>query len=128
MAKKQFTIHTLSPRRVLAFLASIIVFFLLLASVVNLTQKYISVKRRIGELQTQQTTLKTKAATLGTVNAYLNTPEGKEQALRDKYNLVKPGEEVIVITPNPTPPEAPPRSRIWRFWDGILHGLAIRKD
>lgn len=131
MAKTQFTPpkQRFSHRRILAALAALTIAFLLLTSVINIASKYFTIKRHIKELNEEQIALKNKQATLTITNAYLATPEGQEQVLREKYGVVRPGEGVIVVT-NPTPTTPPVQSKgiVGRWWNTILHGLGIRKE
>ena len=121
--------HPISPRRVLAVLVALLVFFLLLTSVINLFEKYRGLKAERAELYKEQAAIARKKDSLKTTNAYLETDEGREQALREKYNLVKPGEGIIVITtPPPEKPVLEERSRVGRWWDAIVHGLGFGKE
>lgn len=119
----------ISPRLVLGFMVALVVFFLLLTSVVGLAEKHGALKREIKNLETKQSDLKQKELALTRTNEYLQTPEGKEQVFRAKYNVVKPGEGMILITADPKlPPPPPPQSAVSRLWDSILHGLGIGTD
>lgn len=131
MAKKQFQqsgAPAISSKRILGALIALVVFFLLLMSVIRLAEKYFAIKTRSRELQEEQTTLTAKQNELVQTNAYLATPGGTEQSLRERYNYLKPGEEMIIITPDTSPaPLPPPSSGIGHWWDELLHGLGIRK-
>jgi cell division protein FtsB len=130
MAKKQFSENNyrISPKHILGAALSLVIFFLLLTSVFGLAQKYFIIRTRGRELKAQQAALAQKEITLSTTNAYLATPSGTEQSLRERYKYIKPGEEMIVITPDTaaSPPPAP-ATGISRWWDVLLHGLGIRK-
>jgi cell division protein FtsB len=119
----------LSPRLILGFVVALVVFFLLLTSVIGLAEKHTVLRTEIEQLETKQGELKDKQESLAATNEYLKTPEGKEQVFRTKYNVVKPGEGMIIITPQPKlPPPPPPQSAVSRFWDSILEGLGIRGE
>lgn len=119
---------TVSPKAVLGTAAALLAVFLLLASVIGLAEKHIAIRKRINDLRTEQGALEKKEDHLTETNAYLATPEGAEQTLRAKFNVVRPGEEMIIITPHAeAAAPAGPDSRIGRWWDTILKGLGIRK-
>ncbi len=129
MAKKQFSENNykISPKNILAAAVSLIIFFLLLTSVFGLAQKYFTLRTRDKELKSQQAVLAQKEQTLTATNAYLATPAGTEQSLRERYNYIKPGEQMIVITPDPSIATPPSATGISHWWDVLLHGLGIRK-
>jgi cell division protein FtsB len=54
--------------------------------------------------------------------AKLNTEAGVEEAIRDKFGLVKEGENMIVIVEDKNKEVPPVPSRFSRFW-GYLKGL-----
>ncbi|MES2224601.1 MAG: septum formation initiator family protein [Patescibacteria group bacterium] len=132
MAKKQFpqsSHYAIAPKRILGSAIALVVFFLLLTSVIGLAQKYFALKARSQELTEDQARLAEKRTALTTTNAYLATPEGTEESLRERYNYIKPGEQIIVITPEQTvDAEAEKRSVVGHWWDTVLRGLGIRKD
>ncbi len=130
MAKTQFTKtpHRVSPKRLLAALVALSVAFLLLTSVVSIAQKYSATRKHIVELEQEKAALEAKQANLKEMNDYIQTPAGSEQLLRQKYNVVKPGEGVIVVA-NPSTIEPQTRSSaVGRWWNAILMGLGIRKE
>jgi hypothetical protein len=132
MAKKQFqpTItEPISPKRMLGAVIALVLFFLLLMSVIRLAEKYFAIKNRSRELAQEQVTLANKQKDLTTTNAFLATPEGTETSLRERYDYVKPGEQMIIITPTEagdSPTEAP--TGIVKWWDELLEGLGLRKE
>ncbi len=128
MAKTQFNRIAVSPKRVLAALASLVVGFILLVAVVDVAQKYFGIKRHINELAREQEALQAKQEALVRTNDYLATKEGQEQALRDKYNIVKPGEGMIVVSGGELPAEVKKSSIAVRWWHAILRGLGIKKE
>ncbi len=131
MAKKQFPQNhqqSVSPKRILAMLASLVVFFLLLTSVIGLGEKYFALRARSKELAAQQVQLAAKQKELEQTNAYLDTPEGTEQVLRERYNYIKPGEQMIVITPDPSATPPPQPTGVAHWWDELLQGLGLKKD
>lgn len=102
---------------------------MLLASVVGLAEKYIAIRKRVRDLKEEQQRLVKKQETLVKTNAYIETTEGEERELREKYNVVKPGEGMIVITnPANIGTDTGPTTRVGRWWDALLRGLGIRDD
>ncbi len=119
----------LSPKLILGFVVALVVFFLLLTSVIGLAEKHTALRREIENLENKQGELKSKHESLIATNEYLKTAEGKEEVFRTKYNVVKPGEGMIVITTTPKLPAPPtPKSAVARFWDSILRGLGFRSE
>ncbi|HVY36249.1 MAG TPA: hypothetical protein VG982_03200, partial [Candidatus Paceibacterota bacterium] len=86
-----------------------------------------AIRSRLRNLKEEHATLLQKQETLQKTNDYLSTPEGQEEALREKYNVVKPGEGVVVITTPPGAENGDHTSRIAKWWDSLLHGLGVRK-
>ncbi|MBP9701304.1 MAG: hypothetical protein KBD54_02825 [Candidatus Pacebacteria bacterium] len=131
MAKTQFNEkkQSLSYRRLFGAMLALLFFFILLTSVISVAGKYFRIKAHIKELNQEKAILSAKHEALLKTNAYLATPEGQEQALRDKYNVVKPGEGMIVIVPAQDP-EVPARrpSVVVRWWNSIIHGLGFGAD
>lgn len=117
-----------SPRRILGVLVAITVVFLLLASVIGLAEKYRAIRHRVRELKQEQVRLDQKKEQLEETNRYIQTKEGQERELRSKYNVIKPGEGVVVVT---TPAEDNGKkeytSKIGQWWDRLLRGVGVRK-
>lgn len=132
MAKTQFSSSnsTISYKRLLAAMIALVVFFLLLTSVIGLAEKYYAIRKRTGEIKVQQVTLLEKERALMEQNAYLSTVDGQQQSLRAKFNVVKPGEEMIVITVPVEPLAAPaaPKTGFGHWWQTILQGLGFKKE
>ena len=115
-----------TPKHILRLGIALVAVFLILTSVINLAEKHFALQGRIEDLKNEQYELEHKKNALTQTNEYLQTPEGIERALREKYNLVKPGEEIIIITTDSSlPSESAAKSRIGRWWEAILHGLGI---
>ena len=125
MAKTQFTQpkHTISPKRLLRAIIALIVVFVLVNSVISLAQKYIGIRRHIRDLAHEKKALEQKYQDLERTNDSLATDAGAERVLRKKYNVVKPGEGIIVVVESPTAPEPERGSRVSRWWQAILGGL-----
>lgn len=126
LSKRQ---HRTAPRRVLGAALALLVAFLLLASVIGLAEKYMAIRGHVQDLKEEQTELLAKQARLAETNRYIATPEGRERELRAKYNVVKPGEGMVVITePASFEGDHGPSTRVGKWWDSLLRGLGIRKD
>jgi cell division protein FtsB len=70
-----------------------------------------------GTAQRQLDELQARAAFLETELAQLETDEGVEALIREKFPVVKPGEEVIVVTDEASSdsrPEHPPTQSLWK--------------
>jgi len=131
MAKTQFTSNNrISYKTLLGTGVALVAFFVLLTSVIGLAEKYFAIKGRTKELKKQQVTLIEKEQALMEQNAYLETPDGQAQVLRSKFNVVQPGEEMIIIMtpPEPVVPPEKEQSRIGHWWDAIVHGLGFKKE
>ncbi len=127
MQKKQTpSSQQLSAKRLLGALVALVVAFLLLISVINVAQKYFSIKTHNKDLQNEKLDLERKQMALKSTNDYLDTPEGREQALRDKFNVVKPGEGIVIVTPVEVSQVPAPKSKVLRWWDAVLRGLGVR--
>ncbi len=132
MAKIQSTKNPkssrISAKLVLAGVIAALLFSLLLSSVIGLMGKYVAMRKHIRSLKEEQASLKEKQDSVTRMNEYINTPEGKEYIFRDKYRLVKPGEQMIVITKESqkdTSIELKTRP-LSRFWTNMLTGLGLR--
>ena len=122
---------TVSGRRIVLFIAASVLFFILLSSVINLMKKYRDIRQKLSELQSEQATVAAKQAVLTQQNEFLTTPEGEERILRDKYDVVRPGEGVIIVTePDDASQEnsADHGSWIGNVLRSILRGLGIDKS
>jgi cell division protein FtsB len=76
---------------------------------------------RIDDLQSRQTELTSDIAKL-------STDEGKEESIRDKFQVVKPGENMVVIVDgDPQAPAAAPAPIDHSFW-GFIKGLFTKKQ
>ena len=127
MAKTQFTQpkHTISPKRLLRASIALIVLFVLMNSVVSLAQKHIGIRRHIRDLAHEKEVLAQKYKDLERTNESLATDSGAERVLREKYNVVKPGEGVIVVVEAPSAAKAERPSRVSRWWQAIVAGLGL---
>ena len=108
-------------RRVLWFvLASVTVIGALFIGVYP-TRTYLSQRSALQKAQHQLAVLDAENAKLDQESGDLNTDARIEQLARERYNLVRPGEEAFAILPAPPPKVAVPP--VWPFT-----GLAQRLD
>lgn len=116
--------RTISPRRILALGIALVVLAILLSSVVELYRKHRAIRAHISELAKDKAMLEGKYQAAVALNERIETQEGKEYILRDKYRMVKPGEGLIVVTNDDAVSEEEVRKPAFRrFWDSILRGL-----
>src|SRR5947207_9060696 len=85
------------------------------------TRTYLAQHSALQKAQHQLTVLDNENAKLDQEAADLNTDSRIEQLARERYNLVRPGEEAYAILPAPPPKVAVPP--VWPFT-----GLAQRVD
>lgn len=130
MPKTSLSHSKISYKRLLGAVIALIAFFMLLTSVIGLAEKYFAIKGRTRELKEKQLKLEQKELALMQENAYLETPDGQQQSLRAKFNVVQPGEEMIIITAPiaPAPQPASEQSRIGHWWEVIVRGLGLKND
>lgn len=131
MAKKQFTSfgsRTIPAKRLLGTAISLVVFFLLLASVIRLADKYLMLRERNKELKNSHAELVEKEKSLSATNMYLSTDEGIEQSIRERYNYIRPGEELILLTSETVVSEPEEKRGVAHWWDQLLRGIGFRKD
>lgn len=117
----------LSPKTVLGFIVALIVAFVLLFSCINVLQKYIGIRRHIRELSEEKKALEQKHQMLTEQNQYLETPEGKERILREKYNVTKPGEGVVLIVDPEQSVVDLEKNKPGSWWQKLFAGLGLRK-
>jgi hypothetical protein len=75
---------------------------------------------RIDDLRGQQTQLSNDIAKLG-------TDEGKEASIRDKFQLVKPGEKMVVIVDNDPQTQAPASPPVDHSFWGFIKSMFTKK-
>ena len=127
MKKTQFTPKRISPKALLGLLVALICSFLLLLSVISVAQKYLGIRTHIKDLTVEQAELQKKHASIEEKNAYLATPEGTERVLREKYNVVKPGEGIVVVIDATPSTDSTSRVAEMPWWQKILAGLGLRQ-
>lgn len=123
MRKTQFKSKnkSLSPKKLLLAMISLLIAFFLMITVIKTAKKYFNVRNHINEMTEEQNNLKDKYKKILQTNEYMASPEGAEQILRDKYNVVRPGEGVIIVVNNSeeyTPEET---SKISKWWSDFMN-------
>lgn len=80
---------------------------LLVTSVIKISKKYIHAKSIRDEYQAELTQATEHQADLQKNIDALSTDRGKEQEIRDRYRVVKQGEQMILIVDNDKKADAP---------------------
>ncbi|MBP7804902.1 MAG: hypothetical protein KA052_01605 [Candidatus Pacebacteria bacterium] len=83
----------------------------------SLAGKSIDAAKERKRAEAEAATLAEKRENLSTRLSALNTPDGKEAALREQFPLVKNGEHMIVITEDENKIAPPPEEEEEGFWD-----------
>jgi uncharacterized membrane protein len=125
--KNPKSVSNISPKRLLLVIISIIAFALLFSSVLDLARKHKAIKNQISLLKQEKSSLAIKKENVTNQNSYIDSPEGQEYTIRDKYRLVRPGEGMIIVTSNnpDIPVNTSKQGKIQRFWQSILKGLGL---
>ena len=97
----------------------IIVTIFLLNAVWDVYKKQGITKANLVKTATSLGALQVREKTLSSEIQRLNTESGKEEEVRDKYGLVRPGEEVIVIVDKSNDKDAVATSTSESFWGKI---------
>ena len=78
-------------------------------------------------VQNQLANLQERSSELSADVARLNTVQGKEEEIRSKYEVAKPGEELLVIVDKDgAETSSPPQTGWQRFWSDVTH--IFRRD
>lgn len=125
--RKSTTHRHISPKALLGLILALTVTFLLLLSTISVAEKYMATRRHIRDLTNEKAALERKYETLETRNAYFATPEGKEQVLREKYNVAKPGEGIVVIVTPTFDGAVATDSDTRSWWQKLFAGLGLHK-
>ena len=128
MIKMQFSKqpYRISPRRIVGFVVAIAILAILLSSVLELYQKHKAIRAHIENLKEDKGILEEKYTTIHDLNTRIETQEGKEYILRDKYRLVRPGEGLIVVTTAEQKEQSAEKQPVLKlFWNTLLKGLGL---
>jgi len=80
----------------------------------------------VAALEVKAESLREKQAELTQNIESLKTEEGLEKEVKEKYNVSKPGEKVVILVdPKATSTDEAPDSRAWyqKAWDAIISAL-----
>ena len=84
-------------------------------------QKERESRANLTRVQSQLATLQERNGTLSADVARLKTEQGTEEEIRSKYEVSKPGEEVLVIVDkDAAATTSPPQNVFQRWWSGFL--------
>ena len=102
-----------------------VVIMLLARGTWGVYQKEQESRKNVAMVQTELQSLKERKALLHDETGKLATPEGVEAALREKYQVSKDGESVLVVVDKPLPPAAAPKeegafSKFWTSLGGVF--------
>lgn len=116
-------VRKLYSKTVLLLLALAIVLFA--KGTWGVYQKERESRRNVAMVHAELKSLKERKGLLQTETNKLGTPEGVEAALREKYQVSKEGESVLVVVDKPLPPTVNPQdervfSKIWNSVSGIF--------
>ena len=116
-------VRTLYSKPVLVILLIVIV--LLVRGTWGVYQKEQESRKNVAVVQSELSALKERQAVLHKETSKLATPEGVEAALREKYQVSKSGESVLVVVDKPLPPAAAPKeeglfSKMWMKVGGVF--------
>ncbi len=124
MAKNKNFIHTIMTSKIWLGIFSVIVILLLYNSV-SLFLKREKVWKKVGALEREKKTLTQQKEYINDKNRSINEGIGRETILREKFNVVKPGEKVIVLTAEKEVGSTDKKPT--RFWDRVVSFFKIDK-
>jgi cell division protein FtsB len=117
MQKKQST----SPIKTALFLfVGVVVLFITASSFISMVGKYTSSRRELNQKKQEYVELEEKKAESRALYNSFETQEGRELYIREKYRVVKPGEELIILSDSETNDSTVPQKRtLWQKIKGI---------
>lgn len=117
MQKKQTT----SPIKTALFLfTGIVVLFITASSFISMVGKYTSSRRELVQKKQEYVALEEKKAESRALYNSFETQEGRELYIREKYRVVKPGEELIILSDREDESlDLPPKKTLWQKIKGI---------
>ena len=112
--------HSLVTKKKTWFHSPVVAIVLIIAiafgvvSVIKIYSKEKEAVRLRNDYQRQVDEANAKQTDLGTKISNLSTPRGQEEEVREKYRVVKPGEQLVIVVDNGTPVPPPPPIPWWR--------------
>jgi cell division protein FtsB len=105
------------------WIAILVIFFVITAfSIYKMYRKYDHAKTIRDDFQIELLQTKQHQAELQKNIDSLSTDRGKESEIRDRYRVVKDGEQMILIVDNQESPKlTPPPSKPLTFWQKIIN-------
>lgn len=97
-----------------------IIFLLLLRAVWGVYMKNMESKQNLTALEDDIALLETRNNTLKNDIQYLQTERGKEEEIRNKYNVKREGEEVIILVERS---EGDNSEEKWKIWNSIKEAV-----
>jgi cell division protein FtsB len=121
--KKPFRITAHSPIVLLALMGIVV---LLAHATWGIYQKEVESGKNVAAVQEEFKALQDRRNLLQQQTSSLNTEEGIEEELRQKFQVAKPGESLMVVVNKPLPPSAPEVnnnffSKIWSNVSGVFN-------
>ncbi len=87
---------------------------------INIYQKNISSREEVNLVELKKQSLQNRYDDLSNKVEDLKTPQGVEKEIRSKFDVVKPGESVIVVVDKEIPmPNEKDTSIIKKIWNGV---------
>ncbi len=98
----------------------LIFLFILLVLVIDGTWKIYQKEREsranLARVENQLTTLKERSGNLSSDVTRLKTEQGMEEEIRSKYEVSKPGEQLLVIVDKDAAATTSPPQNLWEHW------------
>lgn len=114
MHKNKNSLKKIYLSRLLLIVLTIVV-LLLLFNAFSLLHKRSLVWKKVSHLRKEQEVLKDRKSNIENKLKDIDEGTGVEDILREKFNVVKPGEELIVLTePKSTEAPPPPKKSFWQ--------------
>jgi len=112
MQKKQ----PYSPIKTILFLFfGIVVLFVTASSFISMIGKYMHSRKDLQQKKEEFVALEQKKENSLSLYESLETVEGRELYIREKYRVVKPGEELIVLSDSPKIQDSlPEKKTLWQ--------------
>jgi cell division protein FtsB len=107
----------------IALVVLIIFIILFLNEVIQVYKKQDTTVDNLSKTAASLESLKNREKILSTEIARLKTVSGKEEEIREKYGLVKPGEEVIVVVDRNSDSDSTEPLVEKNFWQKIINWL-----